>query len=611
MPTQRLPFPEIQSWTPAVDPRASENGNLFVLSGRNYAFDSKGLVSPFGASAINGGTLDSDLGLFQSLDLDGHVVVIGPSALYDLRESAITVASLTPSAEYWYKLGSFTRDKDYRIGQDSWSEAYVGYKAYICHAQHGIYQLNGDTITAYSSTGTVESPLAITESNGRLIILNPYQVSWSAPFDGTNLTPELGGAGFQIIAERVPGKPVTVTAYPGGFIVWTTKGVMLSEYVGGEAVFRHTRIETDQLILSQPASVVMPDGTLIFATQQGLFKTSNQSTVQPLDPAFNEFLRSVFVKNTTNHVSLYFSLDFDMLFVQVMNEAAYFTSTYVYSLTLAKWGEFSTPHRGICKFSKDPGDLGYVAVDGQPYRFTGQPYNVLPSGELTGLDSFVELGYFRLPAQLNAADTEFEIQEIVTSVVESYPTGMTLLEEDWDGSAAFVSWSVGFYGQDENWNAYGVADFDEDLNDTSSGIDYNNTGITLDLSATIAGLRDFDWNQFAPAEDWSATPDGGVDTSYIIDWGLESTADDDEDWNGPQALINDLDYGILVESSFDGYDQTIQIVPELSLRKTKTDLWTLMTSGVNHKLFIKANQPWQKYHIKQLSVTVGYQGQTS
>lgn len=608
MATQRLPFPEIQSWSPAVDPRAAENGNLYVLAGKNYAFDSKGLVSAFGVTAIAGGSLDSDLGLFQSLDLNGHVVLAGPTGISDLRWSAITTTSLTPSTEYWNSLYTYTREKDSRIGKQFWTAAYVGYNSYICHPQHGLLRLLGDSASGYDGIAGPESPLAITESNGRLIVLNATTVSWSSPFDAQDFTPALGGAGFQVVAERVPGTPVMVTSYPGGFITWTTQGILLSEYVGGEAVFRHTRIESEQLMLNPSSHVVMPDGTLVFATQQGLFKTTTQSSISALNPMFNEYLREVLKTGTTNHIRLYYSLETDRLFVQLMNETAVFDRTFVFSMSIEKWGEFSTQHRGIVRFTADPKDIGYIALDGQAYRFNDSAFNSLADGTKTGIDSYVDLGYFRIPGQLGNADIELEIQEVVISAVETYPTNMSLIEEDWGGTGSLVSYNIGFYNQDENWNAYGVADFDESWNNPGAILDWNDTGATLDLSLAVAGVRDFDWNLYDTPIDWAATPEGGVDTSYIEDW---ESLEGEEDWSGQISTFNDVDYDMEIHSNLDGYLDPLVVYPSLALRQAKSDLWVTMTAGQNHRMRISATAPWQKYHIKQIAVTVGYQGQIS
>lgn len=613
MPTTRVAQPEIQSWTPAVDARAAETGSIFLLNGANYFFDSEGPRSGFGSYIMKDMSLEQGLFNVYYIEQPTRSILLASTAAYDRRYTTIDSQSADPSTGYWFKLADFDQEPDSRIGRVTWTNAYVGYSTYACHPWHGMFKILSDTFEPYAGTADVEDPIAICETNGRLVILTKTLTMWSNAFDAENLTPELGGAGFQVTAETVPGDAIMVTSFGQGCLVWTTGGVMMGEYIGGDPVFRWSRLTTDQLLINAAAWTTLAVGDVVVTTKQGIFRSNSSTGLSPLSQLFNEYLRR-FIKDSPNALfRLNYIREMDHLYVQILDETSNYNRTYIYSVGMDKWGQIAFPHKGICRFSSENGDYGYIDLDGYAHRFHDLDFNENLDGSISGLDAFIEVGYIRPSSGALSADIEFEIQEIVTSAVTTAKLDTVVIEEDWNGPTAFVSFNIGFYNSDEDWNGFGISDYDEDWSYMTGDEDYNllPSADSIDWNASVIGPHQFDWNDPAQQEDWGLTPEGGVDTSYIIDWedGVKNAPD--EDWNGLEALYNVRTYQLESVSNLDGLETELTVYPSLARRANNTDLWTCFTSGHQHRLIYKATQPFEKFHVRTLAATVSYQGQIS
>jgi hypothetical protein len=590
-----------------VEARAVENGAVFALAGRNYFFDSKGPRSGFSTQVITGGPLPVSSMNFQSVGMGGVSLIFNGLACYKRVWTVIDPETVEPSIEWWEKIHEFGDVETSGYNRYCWTKAYVSHGSYVCHPLFGIFKYNGDSLIEFNPPGLPENPLAIGEVAGRLIIMGQYAVAWSNSFNADDLTPELGGAGFQVINERVPGNPLALTSYQGGFLTWTDQGVMSSEFIGGEAVFRHDRVITDQLILNPGAWTQMADGSIVLVTQQGLFRSSVSGGLQQMTPIFNEYFRSEIAGKDSYYLQLEYINEHDHLYIQILDGSSEISRTYVLSVSLDKWGEFSESHLGICRWTGESNDYGYVGIDGTCYRFTDSFFSESEDGSLKALGSEIELGYFNPSSGAPYADITFEWQGVLISGIEKRTAAQeaSVIYEDWGFN--IPAYNIGFYLQDEDWNRFGVADFDEDWNDFGAQEDWNDPGDSIDYNDSVAGARDFDWNNSGPMEDWGATPDGGVDTSYIVDWGLGEEKPD-EDWNADWLWLNRMDYGIEVRCSLDGYEQDNIVTPRLAVEKGASDFFTMMSYGHHHRMVISANQVNQKFHVKTIEITVNSYG---
>lgn len=615
MPSSRIAFAEIESYTPAIDARAAENGSIFVLGGRNYVFDVKGPKSGFGSQIVSGGVIDDGIYPVQSLDVGGRSVVCTHDGVYDRRWTQIDDESSNPSVEYWNLIGSFDPDVDSNIGRFKWTSAYVGFGGFICHSSHGIKRVLGNSLVDFKPAGLVENPLFIAEANGRLMIVGRFQIQWSNTSDPEDLNPELGGAGFQTLAELVPGNPMGIMSFQGGVIVYTDAGVLLFEYVGNEIVFRPDRIPTQQLLINPNSCCELASGEMLLLTQQGLYRSSATEGMSELTPQFNAFLLDYLAKHSDYSIRLDYIVEKDQLFVQIMDSTAIFVKTFVLTVKLDKWGEFSEEHRGIIRFSKEPGDYGWVDYTGYCHRIDESSFVEQADGSLRGLESEIQLGYIRPANGANHADVMFEIQEVLISARTTRTPSEIQTEEDWNGPNSLVDWDLGFYNYDVDYNNFGVDYYDISYSMPGEDEDWNlGPNEIVDFNETVSGDQDVDYNlDVFQDEDFNETPAGGVDTSDIIDWGNIAQQENAiwEDWNGEESVYNFESYAISITSNIDGHTSLLTTYPELALVNPKRDLWTGFTSGHEHTVQIAANQVDEKFHVTTFAITAHLSGQYS
>lgn len=614
MTSSRISVNKIESWTPALDVKAVENGSLFVLNGRNFLFDVNGPKSGFGSTLVDLTPIDSSIHTIQDLQVGGRVIVVTSDGVYERRSlTVVESGEFTPSEDYFFKLASLTPQENSELNQYKWTSAYVGFGSFINHPGYGLFRLLGDSIEPHTAPGLEGPFIGIAESSGRLIVQTNLLTQYSSPDNANDFTPELGGSGFQITKQRVPGEPLAVTSFQGGFIVWTTAGVLLAEFVGGDAVFRFDRVNTDQLLSSGIGVETLPSGETLIVTSHGIFSSSPSQGLTPYTPQFNEYLRDLFANEDDVRLRLKYIKELDALFAQLYNQTTFVNRTFVYNVPSEKWGEFSENHRGIVKYGNQPGQFGFVDLDGYVHQFNDSPFVEKPDGTLEGLDSWIEMGYLVPADGASQADVEFEIQEALVSARETRTNEFPIIEEDWDGPTAFDSYNVGFYAYDQDWSQFGVDYYDIDFADPAEDEDWNSSSLpNVDWNAVVAGQRDFDWNDnIYLDDDWAQTPPQGVNTDYIIDWNFMETPQVFEDWDGESHFFNQVTYGFLMRSNMDGYEHELEIAPSLAVEKTKADLWTAFTYGHRHRVIFMATQPWEKYHVTAMSFSIHYAGQIS
>lgn len=245
MPRQRVPYVEIQSLQPALNYKKS-NG-LGVIGGKNFAWDAAGVRSDFASRLIAADTKIANFGEYvQSVKIaDGYHVIAGPrvyrfvpgfaGARFGTWEQ---IATLTP-----VQTPTLSSIPEYLRAFTSF---YLAGYAYVSHWNYGTYRVNVATgaytrLTSLTTPGfpsDAEPVYGVAESNGRAVYLTKTTAYWSAPADPENLVPALGGAGFQILGERIAGEPRTILRVNAGIVIWTTAGALAAEFTANDAVFR-------------------------------------------------------------------------------------------------------------------------------------------------------------------------------------------------------------------------------------------------------------------------------------------------------------------------------------------------------------------------------------
>lgn len=332
---------DIKGLTPAVDPTQSQEA--FVLNGRNYAFDSLGPASMFGDKLL----LPQPLGAPQHtqgvrLKLRGgdRSFTFTSDGILEWDEAAggWKVIYVTPSL---------------RNAPHRWTWAYLNGYVYFCHPRTGILVYNLDTNRCYPhrGPGVPEEALAILVNNGFLCVLNPERFSWSQPSNGLDFTPTLGGAGFQILSARVSGYPVMLTSYTNGCLIWTTGGVMRSEFTGDSEVYRHRALQTEYRPINSFCTCRIDDDTVVILDERGLFQSKGEAP-QPFTPLFNEFI-GPYIQRNMLAVGDNVRIEWDELrrFMYVSISLSYaepiYEDAFVLYPNLDKWGSFNEKHYGI------------------------------------------------------------------------------------------------------------------------------------------------------------------------------------------------------------------------------------------------------------------------
>lgn len=327
--------------TPAVDARRSQK--LFALAGRNYVLDALGPKSPFGNRFLTPyplGSPDHVQGCRLHLRSGDRSFLFTGDAILEWNES-------TGGLRFVYVTGT-TNVQAYR-----WTYGYLNGVMYFCHPVVGIlaYVVDQDYCYPLIGAGIPLSPLAMCISNGRLNVINEDYVTWSGPGDGTDFTPQLGGAGQQKIAERIAGFPVMISDYGGGVVVWTTGGMLRGEFTADSTVYHWRAINTELRPINSFCIFNMDDNTVVILDERGLFK-SQGDVPQPFTPVFNEFLIDFQERNKLKfgqNVRLEWDDRKKLLYLSIsLSEfSPLYERAFVLYPSIDKWGTFDETHYGI------------------------------------------------------------------------------------------------------------------------------------------------------------------------------------------------------------------------------------------------------------------------
>jgi hypothetical protein len=396
---------------------------MFVLNGKNYTFDSMGPKSIFGSRFL------TTTPLAGSAHTQGIRVKVKPlDRCFTFTSTEIQEWS-EPDLD-WVTIYTTpdTSGAPYR-----WTWGYLAGFIYFCHPATGILKYNPDTgvIVAHTGPGIPSNPIAIAVGVGLLGVMDNEWFTWSAPSDGDMFVPQLGGAGQQRISDRVAGSPVMLTSFTGGFMIWTTSGVMLSRFTGTSEVFRHSTLETEFRPVNSFCTARLDKDSTLILDERGLFVTKGDSP-EPFAPIFNEFIRAYIQKFKLN-IGQNLRLEWDdrtrMLYVSVSlsySDALYERAFALYS-NLDKWGSFDKPHYGILPIriptSEREGEyFGYVGADSRVsyWKETGSCEVWDDSAAvLAPLGAEIQLGLFRPTGQANSD----ELSEITQLLIRSTQSG--------------------------------------------------------------------------------------------------------------------------------------------------------------------------------------------
>ena len=643
MPTLDFRLGEIKSLMPSVDPRAL-SGDTYVLAGQNYYFDSKGPKSGFSTQQL------TPFPFSAPIDVQGKRVQ-GRTFIFT-GDSILAWRTIVPFM--WEPLISFTTSV---VGgtRSPWQAIYLNGYFYFAHPVRGFFAAQAADATQKlwihpktdtSIPGLITGIRGMEVVRGRAILVNDTTIQWGAVSNLTNLTPALGGAGFQLISNYTKGTFVGLMTYEDGFVVYTDEGGVVAEYIGGDEVWRFYPLASQERPIGPYAMTVMSDASTLFLSQHGLMRSVNGAAPSDVTPDFNEYFRDYIAKSIMR--KSIWRIDYDQvrqhIYVSESMDSQTYWRSFVLHPTMNKWGIFSDRVYGFLPLTND--QYGYVDAVGIPNYYTDsfnrgtEPDNALglnrmyprhekqlsvpsssavsnadeinpavafespelpqaawykpgshypqPSG-VKGLDSWIEIGYlrpevgYRAPGQMNNySEGIIEIQRFTLGSIPSAAPETPDFTTEWKPEY--------FYGDSEDWSS---------------------------IPAIVNGDAVFDLNALAGNVDLLTAPDdGGVDclnfnrpTLIFIDDGVEdwNALDGAEDWSGPVSGLPRLTPRITLQSSDDGITFE-EFTPQLARFNTAAWTYTQLSSGVHHRLRLEAIDPNEYFHIRFLDLTLNYVG---
>lgn len=636
MPNQAIEVTPIETFMPSVDMRNSPK--VHVIDGANFIFDSQGPKSGFASAEVSPFSFSAPRDL-QSIKVEEEYFIFTQDAM------------LQWNGDYFDLIRQFTQPIPLNSGvRTPWVGAFMSDATYLAQAFRGLYEVTRDSVTerlvvrqrtSDHIPGLIDGIKGMAVVRNRMILVNDTTIQWSNTGDMSDLTPGPGGAGFVAINAFTKGTFVALADFEDGFIVYTTQGSVIAEFIGGTLTWRWYPGESLERPINSWCIQRIASGVHGIMTPHGLFTVTGGQDPQPWTPEFNEFFLKYIVDLVPNQ-SLRWRLEYDFsrqtIYVMESNDDLAFWRAFVLTPTRNKWGIFSKRHYGWLTYSDDL--YGFMGLDAIPRYLTDGLFELVepdnargknrcyprfeksalaqtlsssvvcrnhswdftnpipfvipvkaawyapnsnnPSGASLGsLDSWIDLGFIRAPQLGDTIDAIPEIQEI------KFGSEPRLPDEHYP-STNWIEDKVFWEEEDWNWDGLvGTEDIVEDLN-LESGFEDMNTSenMTYDFNFLVKYIYD----------------DSGVPDE---DWNIEDGA---EDWNGQFAHLNPLKDKLTILSSEDGY--TFQeFEPYLALFLTHTRTLTLVAPGYFHRMRIEANEPYAYYHVRFLGFTFEYGGQ--
>lgn len=582
MPQQAWRATDFAGLTPGVEPRRSKS--FFVLNGQNYLFDSLGPKSAFGNRFVTPYPLGNPEHV-QGLRL--HPRAAG-DRVFTLTSDGIFEWS--ESAGGWQTIYLV----DTTLEPHRWTQGYLNGYQYFCHPSIGIlsYQLATNECSKLATAGSPGHASAIVVNNGRLVAIDSEFEYWSAPSDGQDWVPRLGGPGYQRLSNNVSGNPIMLTSYTKGVLVWTTGGVMRSEFTGDQSVFQHRTVNTEYQPVNSFCTCRIDDDTVVILDKRGLFQ-SKGDVPTPYAPLFNEFLITYIQENQLD-VGQNLRIEWDdkhrLLYVSVsFTVNARYEMAFVLYPPMDKWGQFNESHYGILPIkiggiSRADDYFGFVDSTGR-LRFWDQlgSKEIVPSNK--SLDSRYRM------AQKPVQPFGLETGRVVSSAAEvgSSPThesqGPSGYYPGDSGTTRAAAEVVGLSAVVQ----LGLLRFDElsDADDQMTEI------VGLSLGNLLSG------DQARLTEGFTFQPAGVSTDDWVEGLGLERFALQD---------LNYVNHGLRIISSVDGATEFCSAVPIMWRFDRGIRYYSCTSTGVWHILELTATQVGEAFHLKSFGLTATYAG---
>lgn len=584
----------------------------FILDGRNFIFDVKGPYSFFGSTYLTADRPDNAEHV--------HFFQIRNETFITIHDSFYRFNPTTLMLEFLFK-ASQGGNQHY-----PWFKAYVGGKYYFSNRFAGLIEYNPSTGT-FIEVSNVNLPStihSICDSGGRLVVLGDTKIHWSAQDVALDLTPDLAtGAGTQS-HSLIGGDPLVVLPYVRGFLTFTTEGILKSELSGTVAVFRHTGLSKEHVLLSSFAAISTEAKGIIFLTTNGLYSTSGDIP-EVWEPLFSAYLHSTIIPAADLSIPeifrFYYTPGSQQFYFSVgeNNHSGKYYKSYVLELNVGKWGSLdksiygigelqitSGEHRGkqlvyfdsekylkiikASSFNTELVDFSaayfWPGVIDQPVRHIGNPTtHIFPSTIICKAwrishlaNKEAELGYYTIGDANRAIDAAFfdpldltaEVGSFIFTTTSQLDLTPKKMKYPATGLDSFVE--IGLYGFTDGTLSPQLST----VTDLTIGTDVLNIAETSEDWNILSGEED--WNTLSGEEDWGFGVSSG--NSYVAE--LKSSVDG--------LTINELEYKKLTPF----------------IRSPSQNNYETWNTGYFHSAIIRAEEINATYHIAVL----GYTGST-
>ena len=563
---------QISGLLPGLDTK--QPNDLFCADGKNFLIDAQGPYAAFGSKFAAYAQVYNPRNLY-AFEVGGDIFILTEKE----------VIKYDQSSQLFVPILSFTLTNS---DPYPWSVALVGGIYYFARKGSSVLSYTVTTEIWKTITNNVpNNPHAVTQSNGRLVILGEQIVAWSAISNGEDLAPNADkGVGVQSLALIGFGDPLGVYEIGQGFVTYTSEGVMLSESVQTQFSYRHQQLQSEHVPLGPFAIASVGKFRHVMLTSRGLFQVSG---LQPeeFQPLFNEYLRRqlfpVLDLNLPEIARVTFDNDRELLFISLgANEEPFiYTEAWVYYFPTEQWGKFNRTHLAfgaVNLLENTIYNLGYVCPDGCLHQFEPFP-QVEQAPDRSEYYHYHSVTDY--PARYEDGGIVFPTLMTVTGFDENPFTPNSGLYLNYDPYTPYIP----ELGPIDSFVKIGTFKMpDENVVDTYNLI----TDIVIGTATQVDGQEFVDWQ--------------AIVSDIFEDWEI---ATGNEDWG--DGVFSSVSYTAKLIGTMDGENayaaQDLELISRaLAANTTLVGYFDAgLTYGKYYFLTISAELIGESYHIKMLA----------
>lgn len=361
---------------------------MAVVDGENFAWTTDGVFSAYGHDDAGAPEFAVAMAHPHTAIIDGQLHVFYGNGVYRWDGAAWTLTFAFAGAP------TFTNPKGWDLFQYKWTEAYIGTTYWFCHPAIGLLYYDAFTgdwgwFRDDCWTGPV---YACAGADNRLVLLLEDTVVWSKFDRGDQFSCDIwqAGAGAQSLALIKYGQPYTIMPYNGGWLTFTSEGVMVSRPVQdpvgapdmrslayGALVFNHKLVTNEEVCYGPCAACHMDETAVFWLTQKGfrIFAPSQGGgwgAAQEWQPEVGRFYADYLLPLSDTAAQDRYCLDVarnsGWLFVSSRpNDDIFgYTRAHVFQADLGKWGSFNLAHAaiGYGAASRRVSDMSFITISG-------------------------------------------------------------------------------------------------------------------------------------------------------------------------------------------------------------------------------------------------------